>query len=203
MKFSLQTFKIKRLRGYQGYQGYRGYDGHQGVFTSSNTRLRGYGVTSLWKFFLQFFRTKRLRGYQSYQGYRGYNGHQIQDYEVTGLPTGWIVFFTFLEWKGYEVTQVTEVTQMFFLKIKPFFRGYEVTGLRRLQGYEIAKSSIYLATTVWWSEQCYNRQKLLKQNLSDILHGAMFKLEGTTFRPYGPTMAILDPKIAKFGLIWP
>ena len=34
-----------------------------------------------------------------------------------------------------------------FLKIKPFFRGYEVTGLRRLQGYEIAKSSIYLATT--------------------------------------------------------
>ena len=36
---------------------------------------------------------------------------------------------------------------MFFLKIKPFFRGYEVTGLRRLQGYEIAKSSIYLATT--------------------------------------------------------
>ena len=37
---------------------------------------------------------------------------------------------------------------MFFLKIKPFFRGYEVTGLRRLQGYEIAKSSIYLATTV-------------------------------------------------------
>ena len=53
----------------------------------------------------------------------------------------------FLEWKGYEVTQVTEVTQMFFFKIKPFFRGYEVTGLRRLQGYEIAKSSIYLATT--------------------------------------------------------
>ena len=83
-----QIFIIKRLRGYQGYQGYRGYDGHQGVFTSSNTRLRGYGVTSLWKFFLQFFRTKRLRGYQSYQGYRGYNGHQIQDYEVTGLPTG-------------------------------------------------------------------------------------------------------------------
>ena len=37
---------------------------------------------------------------------------------------------------------------MFFLKIKPFFRGYEVTGLQRLQGYEIAKSSIYLATTV-------------------------------------------------------
>ena len=36
---------------------------------------------------------------------------------------------------------------MFFLKMKPFFRGYEVTGLRRLQGYEIAKSSIYLATT--------------------------------------------------------
>ena len=36
---------------------------------------------------------------------------------------------------------------MSFLKIKPFFRGYEVTGLRRLQGYEIAKSSIYLATT--------------------------------------------------------
>ena len=53
----------------------------------------------------------------------------------------------FLEWKGYEVTQVTEVTQMFFFKIKPFFRGYEVTGLRRLQGYEIAKSSTYLATT--------------------------------------------------------
>ena len=57
----------------------------------------------------------------------------------------------FLEWKGYEVTQVTEVTQMFFFKIKPFFRGYEVTGLRRLQGYEIAKSSIYLATTVYRS----------------------------------------------------
>ena len=36
---------------------------------------------------------------------------------------------------------------MSFLKIKPFFRGYEVTGLRRLQGYEIAKSSIYLANT--------------------------------------------------------
>ena len=41
---------------------------------------------------------------------------------------------------------------MFFLKIKPFFRGYEVTGLRRLQGYEIAKSSIYLATT---EETCH------------------------------------------------
>ena len=37
---------------------------------------------------------------------------------------------------------------MFFLKIKPFFRGYEVTGLRRLQGYEIAKSSIYLAISI-------------------------------------------------------
>ena len=36
---------------------------------------------------------------------------------------------------------------MFFFKNKTFFRGYEVTGLRRLQGYEIAKSSIYLATT--------------------------------------------------------
>ena len=42
---------------------------------------------------------------------------------------------------------------MFFLKIKPFFRGYEVTGLRRLQGYEIAKSSIYLATTVFVAKQ--------------------------------------------------
>ena len=51
--------------------------------------------------------------------------------------------------------------------------------------------------------QCYNRQKLLKQNLSDILSGAMFNLECTTFRPYGPTMAILDLKIAIFGLIWP
>ena len=29
----------------------------------------------------------------------------------------------------------------------------------------------------------------------------MFNLECTKFRPYGPTMAILDPKIAKFGLI--
>ena len=28
MKFSLQTFKIKRLRGYQGYQGYGGYGGY-------------------------------------------------------------------------------------------------------------------------------------------------------------------------------
>ena len=51
--------------------------------------------------------------------------------------------------------------------------------------------------------QCYNRQKLLKQNLSDILSGAMFNLECTPFRPYGPTMAILDQKIAIFGLIWP
>ena len=55
----------------------------------------------------------------------------------------------------------------------------------------------------WWSEQCYNRQKLLLQNLLDILSGAMFNLVCITFRPYGPTMAILDPKIAIFGLIWP
>ena len=146
MNFFPQFFRIKRLRGYQGYKGYKGYDGHQGVFTSSNTRLRGYGVTSLWKFFLQFFRTKRLRGYQSYQGYRGYNGHQIQDYEVTGLPTGWIVFFTFLEWKGYEVTQVTEVTQMFFFKNKTFFprlRGYRVTKVTRLRDCKILHISCH------------------------------------------------------------
>ena len=31
----------------------------------------------------------------------------------------------------------------------------------------------------------------------------MFNLVCITFRPYGPTMAILDPKIAIFGLIWP
>ena len=35
----------------------------------------------------------------------------------------------------------------FFSKIKLCLRGYEVTGFRRLQGYEIAKSSTYLATT--------------------------------------------------------
>ena len=31
----------------------------------------------------------------------------------------------------------------------------------------------------------------------------MFNLERTTFRPHGPTMTILDPKIAKFCFIWP
>ena len=85
--FFLQFLRIKRLQGYRGYRGYRGYDSHQGVFSSSNLRLRGYGVTSLWNFFLQFLRIKRLRGYQGYQGYGGYNGLQSQGYKVTGLQT--------------------------------------------------------------------------------------------------------------------
>ena len=76
-----------------------------------------------------------------------------------------------------------------------------VVPVRTTRNYIISKRHYVLS---WWrSEKCYNRQKLLKQNLSDILRGAMFKLEGTTFRPYGPTMAILDPKKAIFGLIWP
>ena len=64
-------------------------------------------------------------------------------------------------------------------------------------------TSAHYVLSSWWSEQCYNRQKLLIQNLSDILSGAMFNLECITFCQYVPTMAILDPKIAIFGLIWP
>ena len=56
VEFFLWFFRIKRLRGYQGYRGYRGYDSHQGVFPSSNLRLHGYGVTSLWNFFSSIFK---------------------------------------------------------------------------------------------------------------------------------------------------
>ena len=65
--------------------------------------------------------------------------------KLQGYELYWI--FSILEWKGYKVTKVTEDTHMFFSKIKLFLWGYEVTRLRRLQGYEIAKSSTYLATT--------------------------------------------------------
>ena len=40
---------------------------------------------------------------------------------------------------------------------------------------------------------------LLAKLLLDILSGAMFNHECATFRPYGPFMAILGPKIAIFG----
>ena len=76
--------------------------------------------------------------------------------------------------------------------------GFAVVG-----GCGNGKGLIALCVKLVVVRKCYNRQKLLKQNLSDILSGAMFNLECTTFRPYGPTMAILDPKIAIFGLIWP
>ena len=52
----------------------------------------------------------------------------------------------------------------------------------------------------WWSEQCYNRQKLLKQNLSHILSGAMFNLECTTFLPIWPHYGHFGPKNSH---IWP
>ena len=71
--------------------------------------------------------------------------------KLQGYKLYWI--FSILEWKGYKVTKVTEDTHMFFSKIKLFLWGYEVTRLRRLQGYEIAKSSTYLATTVNLSYQ--------------------------------------------------
>ena len=97
MNFFPHFFRIKRLRGYQGYRGYRGYDSHQGVLSSTNARLCGYGVTSLWNFFLKFLRIKRLRGYQGYQGYGGYNGLQSQGYKVTGLQTVLIFFNSRME----------------------------------------------------------------------------------------------------------
>ena len=80
MKFTLKTFKIKRLRGYQGYgvtiamNFFFNFLELKGYEVTKVTRVRG--VTIAMNFFLQIFRIKKLRGYQGYQGYGGNNSQQ-------------------------------------------------------------------------------------------------------------------------------
>ena len=47
-----------------------------------------------------------------------------------------VFFFKFLEWKGYKVTKVAEVTQMFFFKQNIFS---EVTRLQGYEGYKVTR----------------------------------------------------------------
>ena len=102
---------------------------HQGVLSSSNLRLRGYRVTNGLNFFFNFLSNVRLRGYRV-TNRLNFLSLNFQNEKVTRLP-------------GLQGLQWATRLNLIFLNL--LIPGYEVTGFRRLHGYGIAKSSIYLA----------------------------------------------------------
>ena len=107
---------------------------YQGVLSSSNSRLRGYRVTNGLNFFFNFLSNVRLRGYRV-TNRLNFLSLNFQNEKVTRLP-------------GLQGLRWATRLNLIFLNL--LIPGYEVTGFRRLHGYGIAKSSIYLAISINW-----------------------------------------------------
>ena len=106
--FFPQFLRIKRLQGYQGYWGYKGYDSHQGVFSSTNARLRGYEVTNLWMNMNLFETFEHSSQVTRLPGFEGYMVTELQNPPHQGVLSS-----SNLRLRGYRVTNRLN----FFLQI--------------------------------------------------------------------------------------